>query len=134
MNLGRFFSFLIFYTVGGTPWTGDRSAARPLPTLGTTQTRNKRTQHPYLKWDSTHDPSVQTGEAVHALDELAHLQQSLPLFRIPGSGDITSRCSPPSSGWKNERNTTLPPASTAFFLGFLFHLMKEALSELHAVV
>jgi hypothetical protein len=31
LDLGRFFSFLILYTVGRTPWMGDRPVARPLP-------------------------------------------------------------------------------------------------------
>jgi hypothetical protein len=35
---GRFFSFVIRYTVGRTPWTGDQPVARPLPTHRTTQT------------------------------------------------------------------------------------------------
>jgi hypothetical protein len=39
-----FFSFLILYTIGRTPWTGDQSITRPLPTHRTTQTQNKRTQ------------------------------------------------------------------------------------------
>jgi hypothetical protein len=43
-GLGRFFGFLILYTVGRTPWTGDEPVARPLPTHRTTQTQNKRTQ------------------------------------------------------------------------------------------
>jgi hypothetical protein len=38
LDLGRFFGFLILYTVGMTPWTGDQPVARPLPT------QNKRTQ------------------------------------------------------------------------------------------
>jgi hypothetical protein len=38
------FSFLILYTVGRTPWTGDQPVARPLPIHRTTQTQNKRTQ------------------------------------------------------------------------------------------
>jgi hypothetical protein len=38
------FSFLILYTVGRTPWTGDQHFARPLPTHRTTQTQNKRKQ------------------------------------------------------------------------------------------
>jgi hypothetical protein len=41
---GRFFSFIIMYTVGRTLWTGDQPVARPLPTHRTTQTQNKRTQ------------------------------------------------------------------------------------------
>jgi hypothetical protein len=32
VDLCRFFSFLILYTVGRTPWTGDQPVARPLPT------------------------------------------------------------------------------------------------------
>jgi hypothetical protein len=38
LDLGCFLSFLILYTVGRTPWTGDQPVAR------TTQTQNKRTQ------------------------------------------------------------------------------------------
>jgi hypothetical protein len=44
LNLGRFFSFLILYTVGRTPWKGDQPIARPLPTHRTTETQNKRTR------------------------------------------------------------------------------------------
>jgi hypothetical protein len=38
LGLGRFFSFLIFYTVGRVPWTGDQPIARPLPAYRTSQT------------------------------------------------------------------------------------------------
>jgi hypothetical protein len=51
MILGRFFSLLILYTVGRTPWTGDQPVARPLPTHRTTQTQNKRIET-CLEWDS----------------------------------------------------------------------------------
>jgi hypothetical protein len=44
LDLDRFFTFLILYTVGRTPWTGDQHIARPLRTHRTTQTHNKRTQ------------------------------------------------------------------------------------------
>jgi hypothetical protein len=37
------FSFLILYTIGITPWTGDQPVARPLPTHRT-QTQNELTQ------------------------------------------------------------------------------------------
>jgi hypothetical protein len=43
-DLGRFFTFLILYTVGRAPWTGDQPIAMPLHTHGTKQTQNKRTQ------------------------------------------------------------------------------------------
>jgi hypothetical protein len=46
------FQFLNLYTVGRTPWTGDQPVARPLPTHRTAQTQNKRTQNPFLEWDS----------------------------------------------------------------------------------
>jgi hypothetical protein len=44
LDLGRFLSFVIQYTVGRTPWTRDQPVARPLPTYRTTQIQNKRTQ------------------------------------------------------------------------------------------
>jgi hypothetical protein len=49
LDLGRFFSFLILYTVSRTAWTGDQPVARPLHTHRTTQTKNKRTQT-YVPW------------------------------------------------------------------------------------
>jgi hypothetical protein len=60
-GLGLFFSFLILYTVGRTPWTGDQPFARPLPTHRTTHTQNKRIHTPNIHALSgirTHDPSV----------------------------------------------------------------------------
>jgi hypothetical protein len=47
LDLDRFFSFLILYTVGRSPWTGDQPVARPLPTH-----RINAHRHPYLEWDS----------------------------------------------------------------------------------
>jgi hypothetical protein len=55
LDLGRFFSFLILYTVGRTPWTGKKPIARPLPTHidRTTHTHRINTHiHPCLEWDS----------------------------------------------------------------------------------
>jgi hypothetical protein len=43
LELGRFFSFLILYTVGTTPCTRDQPVAKPLPTHKT-QIHNERTQ------------------------------------------------------------------------------------------
>jgi hypothetical protein len=50
-----FLCFLILYTVGRTPWTGDQSVAKPLPAYRTTQTQNKRTQTsmPWVGFDPT---------------------------------------------------------------------------------
>jgi hypothetical protein len=44
LSLARYSSFLIVYTIGRTPWTGDQPVARSLPTHRTTQTQNKSTQ------------------------------------------------------------------------------------------
>jgi hypothetical protein len=47
-----FLSFLILYTVGRTPWTGDQLFARPLSTHRTTQKRIKAHRYACLEWDS----------------------------------------------------------------------------------
>jgi hypothetical protein len=53
LDLSRFFSFLILYTVSRTPWMSDQPVARPPPTYTTTQTQNKRThRHSFLECDS----------------------------------------------------------------------------------
>jgi hypothetical protein len=56
------FSFNL-YTVGRTPWTGDQPVAKPLPTHGTTQTQNKRTQTsiPRVRFEPT-IPVFRVGE------------------------------------------------------------------------
>jgi hypothetical protein len=48
---GRFFGFLIPYTVGRTPCTGDQPVARPLPAH-----RINAHRHPCLEWDSNPRP------------------------------------------------------------------------------
>jgi hypothetical protein len=46
------FSFLIFYTLSRTPWTGDQPVARPLPAhTGQYKHRINAHKHPCLKWD-----------------------------------------------------------------------------------
>jgi hypothetical protein len=42
LDLGLFFSFLILYTVGRTPWTGNQPVSRILPKHSTAQTQNNR--------------------------------------------------------------------------------------------
>jgi hypothetical protein len=67
LDLGHFFSFVILYTVGRTPWTGDRPVARPLPTRRITQTQNKHThRRPCLERDS--NPRSQRSKTVQAPD------------------------------------------------------------------
>jgi hypothetical protein len=72
LDLGRFFNFLILYTVGRTPWTGDQPVARLLPTHRTTQTQNKRTQTsiPWVGFEPT-IPVFERVKAVHASDRPA---------------------------------------------------------------
>jgi hypothetical protein len=66
---GRFFSFLILYAVGRTPWTGNQPVARQLPTHRTTQTRNKRiqTSMPWVEFEPT-IPASERAKTVHATD------------------------------------------------------------------
>jgi hypothetical protein len=48
-TLAAFFQLINLYTVGRTPWTGDKPVARPLPTHRRSQTQNKRTQISMLR-------------------------------------------------------------------------------------
>jgi hypothetical protein len=68
LGIWPIFSFLILYTVGRTPWTGDQTVARPLPIHRTTQTQNKRTsyRHPCL------DHSLRASEDISGLRPRAH--------------------------------------------------------------
>jgi hypothetical protein len=71
VGLGRFFSFLIIYTVGRTPWTGDQNVARLLP-VHTTQTQNKRTRTSMPRVGLEHTiPPFERAETVHAVDRAA---------------------------------------------------------------
>jgi hypothetical protein len=72
LDLGRFFSFLILFTVGSTPWTGDQPLARPRPTRRTTKTQNKRTQTsmPSVGFEPM-IPAFERAKTVHALDRAA---------------------------------------------------------------
>jgi hypothetical protein len=69
LGLGRFFSFLILYTVDRTPWIGDQLVTRPLPTHRATQTQNKRTQAsmPRVGFEPT-IPAFERAKTVHAID------------------------------------------------------------------
>jgi hypothetical protein len=71
LDRGRFFSFLILYTVGRTPSTGDQPVARLLPTHRT-QTQNKfaQTSMPSVEFEPT-IPAFERAKTVHALDRAA---------------------------------------------------------------
>jgi hypothetical protein len=72
LDLGRFFNFLILYTVGRTPWTEDQPVARLLPTHRTTRTQNKRTQTSMsrLGFEPT-TPVFERTKRVYVLDRAA---------------------------------------------------------------
>jgi hypothetical protein len=72
VNPGRFFSFLIFYTAGGTPWTRDQPIRKSLPTHRTTQTQNKRTKTSMsgVGFEPT-IPVFERAKTVHALHRAA---------------------------------------------------------------
>jgi hypothetical protein len=72
LDLGRSSSFLIFFTVGRTPWTGDQPVAWPLPEHKTPQTQNKRTQTciPQVGFELK-IPIFERAKRVHALDRAA---------------------------------------------------------------
>jgi hypothetical protein len=69
LDLGRFFSFLILYSVGRTPWMGDQPVARSLPTHRTTQTQNKCTQT-FMQQVGLEPtiPAFERAKTVHALE------------------------------------------------------------------
>jgi hypothetical protein len=72
LDLGCFFAFLILYTVGRTPWTGEQPVARLLPTHRTTQTQNKRTHTsmPRVGFEPTIS-MFEWAKMVHSLDRAA---------------------------------------------------------------
>jgi hypothetical protein len=81
LDLCRFFSFLIFYTVGRIPWTGDHPVARPLPAHKTAQTQNKCTQTsmPQMGFEPP-IPVFERAKTVHALDRAATVVGCLSLY------------------------------------------------------
>jgi hypothetical protein len=78
LDLGCFFSFLILYTVGRTPWTEDQPVERPLQTHRTTQTQNIRSQTsmPPVESEPTM-PVFEWAKTVHALDRAANVIDSV---------------------------------------------------------
>jgi hypothetical protein len=78
LDLGRFFRFLILYTVGRTPWTGDQPVAGPL------RTHRINTHIHALSGIRTHDPSVRVGEDGSCLRPGGHcnrlIRDTVPIF------------------------------------------------------
>jgi hypothetical protein len=106
-GLGSFFSVLIIYTIGRTPWTGDRPVARPLATHRTIQTQNKRTQTfmPWVGFEPT-IPAFERAKTVHASDRAATVIGYCQIFFFV---------------WRYNPNLGLglPPWNSPFHFGFL---------------
>jgi hypothetical protein len=79
LGLGRFFSFLILYTVGRTPWTGDQSVARPLPIH---RINAHNTDIHALSGIRTHDLSVRASEDSSWLRPRSHCDRPAKIFYI----------------------------------------------------
>jgi hypothetical protein len=67
LDLGRFFNFLILYTVGRTPCTGDQLIARPLLTHDNKQNKRTQTSMPRVGFEPT-IPVFERTKTFHALD------------------------------------------------------------------
>jgi hypothetical protein len=87
LDLARFSSFLILYTDGRTPWTGDQPVARPPPTQRTTQTQNKRTQTsiPRVGFKPT-APVFERTKTVHVLERAATVISGLHTYSRENRG------------------------------------------------
>jgi hypothetical protein len=81
--LGRFFSFFVFYAVGGNSRTGDQPVARPLPARRTAQTHNKHTEtsKPQVGFEAT-IPVFKRAKTVHALDCAAVGMDRMIIFKL----------------------------------------------------
>jgi hypothetical protein len=67
LDLGRFFGFLILYTFGRSPLSGDQTVTRPLPIHRTTQIQNKCTQTSTPRvWFEPTIPAFEPLKTVHA--------------------------------------------------------------------
>jgi hypothetical protein len=84
LGLGRFFSFLIFYTVCRVPWTGDQPVARPLPAhTGEYKDRTNAHRQPCLEWDSN-TRSQHSSERICFMSYTARpVGSAIPVFTFP---------------------------------------------------
>jgi hypothetical protein len=91
VGLWPLFSFLILYTVGRTPWTGDQSVARPLPTHRETQTESKHTDIHVSSVIRTHDLRIRAGEVGSCLRPRGHCDRYY-LSIFVGKSHIATCC------------------------------------------
>jgi hypothetical protein len=71
LDPGRFFCFLILYTVGRTSWTGNLPIARPLPTHRTAQNKRMQTSMCRVGLEPT-TPVLELVKTVHAFRPRDH--------------------------------------------------------------
>jgi hypothetical protein len=100
LNVGSFFSFLILYTDGRTPWTIDQPASRPLLTHRTTQTQNKRTQTsmPRVRFEAT-IPVFERAKKVNALDCAATVLGGNDVYGVQILTFSNQNCCARTVGW-----------------------------------
>jgi hypothetical protein len=127
------------WTVGRTPWTGDRPDARPLPTHRITQHRKTRTHIHAMSRIRTHDPSVRTAEDSTCLRLRGHWDrqyglnaQNINIISVKNLKYISSYLSHFSDNKKGPliKNTasgpalglTQPPLPWVLEVGFVTHL------------
>jgi hypothetical protein len=81
--VGRFFCFLILYTVGRTSQRGDKPVARPLPTHRTTYTQNKSSQtSTAVSGARVYDPSFRANEDSSCLRPRGHCDRQFCKLEI----------------------------------------------------
>jgi hypothetical protein len=89
LDLGGFFSFLILYIVGRTPWTGDQPVARSLSTHSDTNREETHTEIHASSGIRIHDPSARASEDGSCLRPRGHCGcLSEVMFRILGKRSI----------------------------------------------
>jgi hypothetical protein len=79
---GFFFSFMIIFTDGRTPWASDQPVPRPLPKYRTTQTQNKHIHIPNIHAlcaIRTHYPSFRASEYSACLRPLGYRNRQLQM-------------------------------------------------------
>jgi hypothetical protein len=139
------FSFLILYIVGRTPWRGDQTVARPVPTKRTTQTQNKRTQTSmsWVGFELT-IPAFERAKTVHALYRVATMigfQQNYYKLKIAWINECCKTTKETKQvkkfltslttrwwEWCQGRNCVFPVGSVNSFATTLIHLERKNIS------
>jgi hypothetical protein len=104
------FGFLILYTVGRIPWTGDQPVTRLLPTHRTTQNKRTQTSMSWVTFEPT-IPAFERAKTVHVLcTRWGWEWVSGPTAVPPGSTRIGGRVGPRAG-----LDTVAVPVVTSWF-------------------